>query len=403
MLVSENNTSYGKDLGDIRLLETLLPELADGGRHRAGPGQLSAARRDAARAHRRADLDRRRSRPTSTCPSSTPRPACCARCGASATPTGSWSCWTRSGPRRRRPACGPTSSWASPARPRTTWRSWSVSSTGARLDAIGVFGYSDEDGTEAAAYENKLDADVVAERLARVSRLAEELVRAAGGGAVGETVRVLVESVESAEDGEGDGEGAGRPRRRTRRRRPTARCCSRDAARRGLTVGRMVEAKVVGTEGVDLVAEPLPRLARGVLRRRPDDGSPGIRGGRPRCPGHARCCRRLTPGTGASGAQGSKSSRGGKLGAVAVNQASLWNIANILTMVRLAAGAGLRGADARRRRIRPRLAGLGLGGLRRRHDHRPLRRGAGADATTSSPTSARSPTRSPTRRSWGRR
>lgn len=28
MLVSENNTSYGKDLGDIRLLETLLPELA---------------------------------------------------------------------------------------------------------------------------------------------------------------------------------------------------------------------------------------------------------------------------------------------------------------------------------------------------------------------------------------
>ncbi|GAA3114106.1 hypothetical protein GCM10017687_28930 [Streptomyces echinatus] len=29
MLVSENNTSYGKDLGDIRLLESLLPELAE--------------------------------------------------------------------------------------------------------------------------------------------------------------------------------------------------------------------------------------------------------------------------------------------------------------------------------------------------------------------------------------
>ena len=27
-LVSENSTSYGKDLGDLRLLETLLPELA---------------------------------------------------------------------------------------------------------------------------------------------------------------------------------------------------------------------------------------------------------------------------------------------------------------------------------------------------------------------------------------
>ena len=29
MLVSENSTSYGKDLGDLRALETLLPQLAD--------------------------------------------------------------------------------------------------------------------------------------------------------------------------------------------------------------------------------------------------------------------------------------------------------------------------------------------------------------------------------------
>jgi CDP-diacylglycerol--glycerol-3-phosphate 3-phosphatidyltransferase len=40
--------------------------------------------------------------------------------------------------------------------------------------------------------------------------------------------------------------------------------------------------------------------------------------------------------SGASGAPGgAKPARGGKLGAVAVNQASLWNIANILTMIRL--------------------------------------------------------------------
>lgn len=39
---------------------------------------------------------------------------------------------------------------------------------------------------------------------------------------------------------------------------------------------------------------------------------------------------------GASGAQsGSPSARGGKLGSAAVNQASIWNIANILTMLRL--------------------------------------------------------------------
>ncbi|UIX30363.1 CDP-diacylglycerol--glycerol-3-phosphate 3-phosphatidyltransferase [Streptomyces sp. GQFP] len=40
--------------------------------------------------------------------------------------------------------------------------------------------------------------------------------------------------------------------------------------------------------------------------------------------------------SGDSGAQGgAKAVRGGKLGAAAVNQASLWNIANILTMIRL--------------------------------------------------------------------
>ena len=42
-----------------------------------------------------------------------------------------------------------------------------------------------------------------------------------------------------------------------------------------------------------------------------------------------------TSGTGATGAQGSKTPRGAKLSAAAVNQASLWNVANLLTMLRL--------------------------------------------------------------------
>ncbi|WP_406374735.1 CDP-diacylglycerol--glycerol-3-phosphate 3-phosphatidyltransferase [Streptomyces sp. NBC_00647] len=51
-------------------------------------------------------------------------------------------------------------------------------------------------------------------------------------------------------------------------------------------------------------------------------GSPGAKG--------------ATGAPGASGAPGdAKPARGGKLGAAAVNQASLWNIANILTMIRL--------------------------------------------------------------------
>ena len=60
-LVSENSTSYGKDLGDLRLLETLLPELAGDRRRRAGPRLLPPARRDAARAAR-GDRDHARRR-----------------------------------------------------------------------------------------------------------------------------------------------------------------------------------------------------------------------------------------------------------------------------------------------------------------------------------------------------
>ncbi|GAA2632986.1 CDP-diacylglycerol--glycerol-3-phosphate 3-phosphatidyltransferase [Streptomyces vastus] len=63
-------------------------------------------------------------------------------------------------------------------------------------------------------------------------------------------------------------------------------------------------------------------------------GVPASAAGGPGTPG-TRGAAASAPGTGASGAQGSKSSRGGKLGAVAVNQASLWNVANLLTMLRL--------------------------------------------------------------------
>ena len=47
--------------------------------------------------------------------------------------------------------------------------------TAARLDAIGVFDYSDEDGTEAAGLDGKVSAATIARRYARVSALAEEL------------------------------------------------------------------------------------------------------------------------------------------------------------------------------------------------------------------------------------
>ena len=66
----------------------------------------------------------------------------------------------------------------------------------ARLDAIGIFGYSDEDGTEAEGFEDKLDEDEIRERVAHVTALAEELTAQRAEERIGERVDVLVESVE---------------------------------------------------------------------------------------------------------------------------------------------------------------------------------------------------------------
>jgi tRNA A37 methylthiotransferase MiaB len=124
--------------------------------------------------------------------------------------------------------------------------------TGARLDAVGVFGYSDEDGTEAAGFDDKLDAEVIAERLAHLSWFAEELTAQRAEERLGETVEVLVETVEA--DGlEGVAGAVGRGAHQA----PETDGQTVLTSSRGLAAGRMVQAKVVAAQGVDLVAEPL--------------------------------------------------------------------------------------------------------------------------------------------------
>ncbi len=75
----------------------------------------------------------------------------------------------------------------------------------ARLDAIGIFGYSDEDGTEAATFADdiKLDEDEVARRVSEFADLAEEVMAQRAADRVGETVEVLIE--EAAGDGRYEG------------------------------------------------------------------------------------------------------------------------------------------------------------------------------------------------------
>lgn len=246
MLVSENNTSYGKDLGDIRLLETLLPELAEiDGVERVRVSYLQPAEM------RPGLID---------VLTSTPNIAPYFDLSFQHSAPDVLRAMRRFGDtdrflelldtiRSKAPQAGVRSNFivGFPGETEADLAELERFLTGARLDAIGVFGYSDEEGTEAATYENKLDEDVVAERLARVSRLAEELVAQRAEERVGETVQVLVESIDDEEGAVG----------RAAHQAPETDGQVQFTSGEGLTVGRIVEAKVVGTEGVDLVAEPL--------------------------------------------------------------------------------------------------------------------------------------------------
>lgn len=116
--------------------------------------------------------------------------------------------------------------------------------TAARLDAVGVFGYSDEDGTEAEHLEGKLDPDTVAQRVGRVSALVEQLVAQRAEERVGTTVDVLVENVDP-DTGEITGRAAHQGPE------VDGECVLLEAG--SCKVGELVRCEVVDSEGVDLI------------------------------------------------------------------------------------------------------------------------------------------------------
>ncbi|WP_181766386.1 30S ribosomal protein S12 methylthiotransferase RimO [Streptomyces albidus (ex Kaewkla and Franco 2022)] len=264
MLVSENNTSYGKDLGDIRLLETLLPELAavDGiERIRVSylqPAEMRPGLIDVLTGTDKVapyfDLSFQHSAPGVL--------RAMRRFGDTERFLGLLETI-----RAKAPEAGIRSNFivGFPGESEADVAELERFLTSARLDAIGVFGYSDEDGTEAAGYGEKNAPEVVAERLERVSRLAEELSAQRAEDRLGETVRVLVESYEPAEDGEEDGTTVpvGRGAHQAPETDGQVFLSGGAGGVREPAIGRMVEAKVVATEGVDLVAEPLGGAVEG--------------------------------------------------------------------------------------------------------------------------------------------
>jgi ribosomal protein S12 methylthiotransferase len=241
-LVSENSTSYGKDLGDLRLLETLLPELAgvDGiGRVRVSYLQPAEMRPSLVEAlagtdgvapyfdlsfqHASAPVLRRMRRFGS-------RDAFLDLLGQV---------------RELAPAAGVRSNVivGFPGETEDDLAELESFLEQARLDVVGVFGYSDEDGTEAATFEGKLPPDEVADRVDRVSALVDALVTERAEDRIGEWVDVLVESV--------DGD---RVEGRAAHQGPEVDGTTTVRGARA-RVGDVLRARVTATDGADLVAD----------------------------------------------------------------------------------------------------------------------------------------------------
>ncbi|MBF9130477.1 30S ribosomal protein S12 methylthiotransferase RimO [Plantactinospora sp. S1510] len=251
VLVSENSTSYGKDLGDPRLLEKLLPQLAaiDGiVRVRASylqpaetrPGLVEAiATTPGVAAY--FDLSFQHS--------SEPVLRRMRRFGSNARFLELLALV-----RQFAPEAGARSNVivGFPGETRGDVEELVRFLSAARLDAIGVFDYSDEDGTEAAGLPGKVSAATVKRRYDRLSALADELCSQRAEERLGSTVEVLVDSVQ---DGVLEGRAA--------HQAPEVDGSTTLVAPTGggvdlavLRPGDLVRATVTGTEGVDLIAVP---------------------------------------------------------------------------------------------------------------------------------------------------
>ncbi|MHC1560257.1 30S ribosomal protein S12 methylthiotransferase RimO [Actinomycetospora sp. C-140] len=122
----------------------------------------------------------------------------------------------------------------------------------AELDAVGVFGYSDEDGTEALDLPGKVDPTEIAARVERVTRLAEHVAEDRAARRVGTTVEVLAERWEPDEES-----WIGRAAHQGPDVDGECRLVGDEDLLDALAPGDVVTGRVVDAEGLDLVVEAL--------------------------------------------------------------------------------------------------------------------------------------------------
>ena len=116
--------------------------------------------------------------------------------------------------------------------------------TQAQLDAIGVFGYSDEDKTEGKTLENKVAPELIKERVNELSTLVDELITQRAEARIGQKVTVLIED-EAEQEGRAEHQG------------PDVDGSTFIKSRNKYRVGEYVDAVVSDVSGVDLIAQVL--------------------------------------------------------------------------------------------------------------------------------------------------
>ena len=241
-LVSENTTSYGKDLGDLQLMEKILPDIA------ALPGVERVRLSYLQPAEMRPTLIQAMIATDKTAPyfdlsfqhTSPTVLRRMRRFGDSEK-----FLHLISQVRAVSPEAGIRSNFivGFPGETQADFDDLADFITKAKLDAVGVFGYSDEDNTEALNLSDKVDADVIAQRVETLSSLADEMVSLRAQARIGENVRVLIEDEELQE----------------------GRAAHQGPEVDGTTsfigtnykVGQYVDAVVIDSMGADLVAKPL--------------------------------------------------------------------------------------------------------------------------------------------------
>ena len=241
-LVSENTTSYGKDLGDLQLMEKILPEIA------ALPGVERV---------RLSYLQPAEMRPTLLqAMIATDKTAPYFDLSFQHTSPTVLRRMRRFGDtekflhlisqiRALSPEAGIRSNFivGFPGETQEDFDDLANFITQAKLDAVGVFGYSDEDKTEALDLSDKVDAEVIAQRVETLSALADEMVSLRAQARIGENVRVLIEDAELQE---------GRAAHQGPEVDGTTTFIGTNFA-----VGQYVDAVVIDSMGADLVAKPL--------------------------------------------------------------------------------------------------------------------------------------------------